>query len=171
MQVIFYGNKHGSAFDNIIRWKTSSWRSRFNGDWKYSFSHVEILCDDGYMFSASQYDNKVRRAKHSYTGRAWIRMSIDISDTNKEKILRYMSSRLGSKYDYFGVVGFVFPSIKQDKKKDFCSEFCTLALQDLGLKEVKYLKPSKTSPNDLAFALGLKFDSKTKRWLIPHLRL
>ena len=105
------------------------------------------------MFSASQYENRCRYRKHSYTGKAWKRVPLETVSVAEEKIIReFCDKQEGKKYDYLGVAGFVFGNNDNDKKW-FCSEISTKALQQVGLFST--VEASKVSPNSLATLLGV----------------
>jgi len=146
MKVVFYGNKHGNFFDKAIRWWTSSAKDKLNGKWRDSFSHVELLFSDEMMFSASQYKNATRFEIHSLTSKAWVRVDVDVSFWEEEIIREWCESIAGKKYDYFGVVGFVF-GLRHQREKWFCSEVCTAALQRVGMCD--FIEPHHVSPNKL----------------------
>lgn len=150
MQVVFYGNHYGHLGSKLIRWWTSSTKDKFNGKWRDSVSHCEILFSDGMMFSASQYENTTRFKKHSMTGKAWIRLPLSVTSEEEIIVRSFCESQIGKKYDYLGVFGFVFKNA-DDPDKEFCSEVSTKALQQIGL--VMDLVPSKTSPNALHLAI------------------
>ena len=156
MYLAFYGNNYGGVLNKLVRWWTSPLNYKFSSKWKKTFSHVEIVFSDGMMFSASQYENRVRFKEHSFTGKAWVRYNLCINPKDEAKI-RESCNKLVSKdtkYDYFGVLGFILPFKTQDKNKEFCSEVCTTELQPY-IEEIKPLVPSETSPNAMAFALGI----------------
>ena len=154
MYLAFYGNRYGGLLNKAIRWWTSPLPYKLNGKWRDTFSHVEIVFSDGMMFSASQYENKVRFKNHSFTGKAWGRHPLDISVEDELKIRNscIIRAERGEEYDYFGVAGFVLSAIPEDKDKSFCSEVCTAELQEY-VTELKDLVPHKTSPNGMAIAL------------------
>jgi len=142
MKVIFYKAK-GNFFDKLIRWWTSS---SFDGDWKKSYSHCEILFSSGYMFSASQYENKTRFKYFNEKSTSWDSITV-LTDTEDEAIIQdFCRSINGKKYDYLGILGFVFGN-RDHPNKWFCSEVCTRALKEIGL--CYSLKTSRTSPNAL----------------------
>jgi hypothetical protein len=152
MKVIFYGNRQGNALDKLIRWYTSPFRWKFNGKWKDTFSHVELVFNNGTMFSASQYENQVRIKPYHGAGKAWIEYHLPLS-VSEEKILSQRAKKLlGKSYDYRGVLGFIFGN-KDLQDSWFCSEVCVYLLHHVGL--CRDLTPSKTSPNDLGAYLGL----------------
>lgn len=131
MYLAFYENRYGGILDRVIRWKTATWKQRFNGSWKDLPSHCELVFSDGMMFSASSRENIVRFKKHSFTGKAWDRIELC---TNKEKDIReWCETKEGLKYDYLGVLGFVIPFIKDRKNRWFCSEICSEALKQFNI--------------------------------------
>lgn len=132
MKVIFYGNHHGNFVDKAIRWWTSSAKDKFNGKWRDSFSHVELLFSDGMMFSASQYENATRFKSHSITSEAWMRVDVDIRYWEEEIVREWC-------YSVFG--------LREDRSKWFCSEVCAAALQRVGMCD--WIKPEHVSPNKL----------------------
>ena len=146
MKIIFYGNKQGNIFDKLIRWWTSPLADMFNGKWKDSYSHCEILFSDGMMFSASQYENRTRYRRHNRRSKSWV--VIDITGTTSDEMLvRFYCDRIeGKRYDYLGILGFIFGT-PDSKSKWFCSEACTSVLQNIGM--CKTLTSGKTSPNAL----------------------
>ena len=165
MYVVFYGNRWGGASDRLIRWWAAPWKYKLNGDWRDMFSHVEIVFSDGQMFSASQYENRTRFKRHSFTGRAWFRAKITVTHA-QERLMRNEAIRLNNKkYDYPGVIGFVLPFIESNKDKYFCSEVVRDLLVIGGVKSVNSkVKSSKFSPTGLALEIGLVYNTKTKIW-------
>ena len=146
MKVVFYGNRYGNLSDKIIRWWTSPLAEKINGKWKDSYSHSEIVFSDGMMFSASPYENVARFKPHSFTGKAWVRVDIDVTLEQEKKVRTWCEKQHGKKYDCMGVLGFAF-NVPENPNKWFCSEVCTAALQEIGL--LRNLVASKTSPNAL----------------------
>jgi len=156
MYLAFYGNSYGGVLNKLVRWWTSPLSYKFNNKWSKTFSHVEIVFSDGMMFSASQYENNVRFKKHSFTGKAWVRYNLCINSADEARIRESCNElvKIDTKYDYLGILGFVLPFNTQDKNKEFCSEVCTMELLPY-VKELSSLTPYKTSPNTMAFALGI----------------
>ena len=147
MKVIFYENQYGNWMDKAIRLKTATWKQRLNGEWKHLPSHCELLFENGQMFSASFREDVVRFKKHSYTGKAWCRIDIDLTDSQILHIGRFVRKQISKKYDYLGIIGFVLPFVHQVQSRWFCSEVCSEAL-----KQVRYLDiedSSKISPAKL----------------------
>lgn len=144
MKVIFYGNEAGNWIDKLIRWWTSSTMDKFNGMWKDSYSHVELLFEDGLMFSASQYENSTRFKPYNHESTSWTHIYLP---TAQEPMIReFCELEAGKKYDYLGVAGFVI-GVRDHSSKWFCSEICTEALIVSGC--LGRIDSAKVSPNDL----------------------
>lgn len=60
---------------------------------------------------------------------------------------RWCAGEQGSGYDVWGVLNFVFPGMKPDPVKWFCSELVVAALQQVGLFADE--RPDRVSPNRL----------------------
>lgn len=161
MKIIFYGNHKGNFFDKLIRWWTSPLKKMFNGEWKDSFSHCEILFSDGVMFSASQYENSTRFRRHSYSSDSWKYVNTYATKVQEARVRTFCNSIEDSEYDYMGILGFIFP-VKDSERRWFCSEVCTFALQKASM--VEDLTASKTSPNRLYKEL-VWLDTQTS---LPH---
>jgi len=144
MQVIFYENRYGYFADKLIRFKTATWKQRLNGEWKDLPSHCELLFDNCQMFSASFREDVVRFKKHSYTGKAWCRIDIGLTDSQILQVGRFAREQAGKKYDYLGILGFVFPFVKDAKNRWFCSEICSEALKQVEYLDIK--DSAKISP-------------------------
>lgn len=125
--------KYADCMDKIIAWWT-----------KGKYSHVEIIIDK-YQYS-SFTKNGVRKKPHYFNPDVWDYIDIEVPDV--KAILDFFNKTEGKKYDWWGVFGFVIP-IRQKKRRYFCSEWVTEALQKAGYEKVKGLKPHKISPNKL----------------------
>ena len=152
MQIIFYENRYGDWTDKVIRWKTASWKQRFNGSWKDLPSHVELLFSNNEMFSASQYENKVRYKQCNTKAKCWTGIHIECDE---HKVKEWCDKHVGKKYDYMGVLGFVLPFIHDNKNKWFCSEICCEALKQNTDLIPKVVISSKTSPAKLKEIIGM----------------
>lgn len=148
MKIIFYENRYGNWVDKLIRFKTATWTERLNGKWKDLPSHVELLFNDGMMFSASARENKVRFKKHNYRSKAWNRIDLPVSAKSEAKIRTWCESKVGLKYDYLGILEFVLPFIEDAPHRWFCSEVCDEALKVNTIILFKYfdIDSSKVSP-------------------------
>ncbi len=149
MKIVFYENQYGGFIDKAIRFKTATWQQRINGEWKHLPSHVELLFDNSEMFSASQYENRVRFKMCNTKSPVWKMYDIKIDNAKDYKVLyAFCVSQIGKKYDYFGILNFVIPFIHNNKNKWFCSEICTKALQ-VGNVIPNDIKSYTTSPAKL----------------------
>ena len=146
MKVTFYGNRQGNFVDKAIRWWTSNFKDKFNGAWRDSYSHSELLFSDGVMFSASQYNNSTRFTNKNPKSIAWVDVEVGITWEQEKLVRKFCQKQDGKKYDYLGVLGFVIGN-SDAPNRWFCSEVCVRALQEAGLFEG--VTPSKVSPNQL----------------------
>lgn len=146
MNIVFYGNRYGGIGDNAIRWWTSPMKSKLDGSWRDSYSHVELVFSDGMMFSASQHENRTRFARRNHNSAAWVEVTLAIDSYDEKLVRQFCENREGLKYDYAGVAGFVFGNPDIDSAW-FCSEICVAALQYIGI--LTGVEASKVSPNEM----------------------
>jgi hypothetical protein len=115
----------------LVHWGITTWtRSRY--------SHCELFID-GICYSASDRDGGVRGKIIDLDSGKWDVYDID---GDAEYAKQWFLDRINKhRYDYAGVLRFVFPWIKIDPNKWFCSEACAEAL--------KLHRPETYSPEDL----------------------
>ncbi len=133
MKLAFYKAK-GNWKDKLIRFWT-----------KGPYSHVEIVSEDGYMYSSSPRDNGVRKKKHTYDPKKWDYVEVEI---NPKILEEFYEETKGEHYDLAGILGFVIP-VKDRTNRWFCSEWCSNVLKISGHKAMWKQEPSKISPNRL----------------------
>lgn len=158
MKIIFYENRAGNWVDNLIRWKTATWKQRKDGSWKDLPSHVELLFSDGMMFSASQYEDRVRFKQHNFYSKSWMRIELPITSSQEAIVRDWCETQVGKKYDYLGILGFIIPFIKDNPNKWFCSEVCDEACKDKLpiFSQFKHIDSAKVSPAKLkTFVLSI----------------
>lgn len=110
-----------------------------------NYGHVEIAFSDGMCFSAIPlYGVKMRRIQNlkDYT-------IIDVSVTKKqeEKTRKHCRNICGKKYDYIGVLGFLFNQDTFNNSRWYCSRLCAVILHQLG--KCHYDGYGRISPSDL----------------------
>ena len=166
MQLAFYKAK-GSLFNALIRLKTRSPYSHV----EFVFDEVknpglyEILprpagdCSGVLSYSSANQDGGVRFTRLGLTEGKWD--LVNLGRLSGERLLRtlcFCEERVGMKYDWLGILGFVFPFGEHQDNDRFCSEACTELLQTrsvlMGLRpevvtKVLKAKPWMTSPGDL----------------------
>lgn len=146
LQVAFYKGP-GKFVDWLIRFWTRS-----------NYSHCEILFPDEVMFSADAWTNRVRYT-HYFDKANWDFVPIDVPEGSVWALREWCNARVGKEYDWWGVVRFVLPFVKQDPTKWFCSELCGAGLKFIGVVPVP-TKTSKLSPKDLHKVLEAALGSK-----------
>ena len=112
MQIAFYKSAHKRTFFQQLTHRAICLITNSN------YSHTELIID-GLSYSSSPRDGGVRDKVIEYTTDRW-----DIFDVrgDEQYALLTFASHVGNKYDNKGVLRFVFPFLKQDPDKDFCSE-------------------------------------------------
>lgn len=112
-------------FHEAVCWKTDS-----------EYSHVELVFDIdlfgvGTCWSSSARDGGVRRKQIDLTSGHWDVFDVSqIFDSHEEAYaLAWFETRVGAKYDYFGLLFFVVHLRTEDRRAYFCSEAVAAALQ------------------------------------------
>ncbi len=105
----------GNIGDKLIRFRTNS-----------DTSHVELIVNNR-MYSSSPRDGGVRSTNVPLNKDNW--RFIDLPHVNGDNVLEFFGDTRGMGYDWVGVtVGqFLYFNI-DEKKKWFCSEWCSAAL-------------------------------------------
>ena len=111
---------------------------------KGKYSHVELIIN-GYMYSSSPRDGRVRKTQHTTDNKSWDYVEIEIKEAN---VIDFFNMTQGNKYDWLGILGFIIP-IKDRTNEWFCSEWVSNALKISGCEKLWKLEPSKISPNRL----------------------
>lgn len=113
------------------------------GTWSL-YSHVELVID-GVCWSSTARDGGVRGKVIDLTSGKW-----DVIDVtgDQAKALAWFQAHAGQHYDWWGIVRFVLPLVKQRPGEFFCSESVAAAL---GLDH-----PEDTTPQDLFKHFGEK---------------
>jgi hypothetical protein len=118
MKVALYKGKRGGfagAFDAAVRWWTRG-----------AYSHVELIFSDGMSASASSRDGGVRFKDIEYHPDRWDIIEIE---ADEEYARAFFEKRVGLKYDYFGLFGFVWRPHSGSALLWFCSEIVMGALK------------------------------------------
>jgi len=161
MYVIFFENQQGNFFDKLVRWYTSSFKEKLNGDWKWLPSHCEILFNNKISFSADSDEDLVRFKYRNYISEdtSWSIVHVNLSHgADEDTVYKYCETKEGLKYDYAGIFAFFTPFVRQNKNKYFCSEICAEVI-DL-YTDIKIYKPySSITPVELKKIL-LKHNKK-----------
>jgi hypothetical protein len=128
-------NKNADFFDHIICLFTFS-----------RYSHTELLLNYDPMtgiadaYSATHRAGGIRTKKINVHTNSWIVLPY-YTKHPKEEIKNWFDERIGSKYDWLGVLGFYFPFPIHKKSRWFCSE---AVAESLGLED-----PHQYTPGDL----------------------
>ena len=119
----------------LVQFRTWSWAS-----------HVDIVMKDGRLLGAS-WKNGV--AIRDFDADDYDRVERYTVDTDDPYIVSTAMTKLGSGYDFKGVLGFILRKDIQDKNSWFCSEFIAWAFAQAGKPllnpdvDIATLSPSK----------------------------
>jgi uncharacterized protein YycO len=139
LKILFYKARYGKIWDKLI------------GLWTFGpYSHVEILFSDGVCFSSSPRDGGVRFKNIHILPERWT--AIDMPTDQEENIKKWCEKKVGLRYDWWGILGFVLPFVRQERKAWYCSEICITALKKFGIVGCR----ARISPNSFYIFIKAK---------------
>lgn len=112
-------------------------RTKYLFDWtirlitRSPYSHCELAIPDTnrpgvyYCVSSSVRDGGVRGKHMMLPADRWDILPAAVSE---EAVYRHLHQHEGARYDWTGVLRFIFPLLRQSSRRWFCSEFVALAL-------------------------------------------
>jgi len=156
LKIVFRTVENENFFGKLISWWTTPFKGKFDGTWKQGYSHVELKFDNHVCYSASQYENTVRAKVIKANEPEWHTFGLNVSYEEKEDVKRWLRKRLGAKYDYLGILGFIFSNVKDSGSRWFCSELCCEALLRYTTLISINIDSADVSPNKLAKLLNLR---------------
>ena len=116
------------------------------------YCHVELLFADGTTFSSDLASGGTR-----FTDGASLRLhperwtTVELGPMDEAALRAWCSTRLGEKYGMVGCMCFLLDLPDVQAGHPFCSQVCVEALQETQ-HIFGFLKPTATSPQELAFA-------------------
>lgn len=143
VKIAFKYKKPKESFANkLICWWTKS-----------QYFHVELIIGSKWISSNPDVGgvtiNDLQPLKDTYHYLELKDVYVTVDQHNK--IMQWISSQQGKKYDWCGIVwSQVFPFNWNSKNKWFCSEIVTTILKFMLVKEVMDSTPNNVSPGDLA---------------------
>jgi hypothetical protein len=128
MKVAFYKGKK-RLFNKLVSWWTRG-----------PYSHCELVFSDGQSASSSYVDGGVRYKRILYNNDHWDFIELGPS-FDEQKAREWFDDHDSAKYDFMGLVGFVFRRVGDDRAKYFCNE---AVLAALGFSESWRFDPNST---------------------------
>ena len=124
----------------LIRWQTGS-----------HYSHAAALIDNTWLYEAWQGAG-VRMKPFNWSDTANIDCFeiVGLTPGGAVRMLEYLQSRVGNKYDYWGVLRFVTRARPKRNKADFCSEYIYSAAECAGHPLMARTQPAEVSPGLLS---------------------
>ena len=142
MKVAFYNAEYGRFWDKLVaKWT----RGRY--------SHVELIFDNGLAYSSSPRDAGTRFAKIDLDSPHWDYIDIKDEYINKDVAFLIAEEHQDKKYDWAGILGFVFIKRWGRQKKWYCSEIVAHILRKSS--EKYHFLPKRITPNKLYKLLTL----------------
>jgi hypothetical protein len=131
----------------FIRWWTTS-----------DFNHVAFCCGDDSVIEAVGGLGVVRRpiaiyARHKYLV---LRSAEPMEEAQKEAMLAHAVSQLGKKYDFRGIVGFVWHRNLHNPQKWFCSELGRSICERGDLHPVAIVPEGLTAPQLIVSSVAFR---------------
>lgn len=140
MKLLFYRGK--SLISRAIRFQTRS-----------PYSHVAVQVGQNEYYEAWHVGG-VRRLRYAMEGHSE-GTPIDVYRVDgsyvRERVLEYLRSQVGKKYDFMSVARFLSRRKAPHNDKLFCSEYVMQAFAYGGL-DLLHGKPSEMSPRDLSIS-------------------
>jgi len=149
---VVFESKGKSIFSKIIRLLTHS-----------KYSHVEFIFENDITFGSRELSGVKQRTIASFNEPEIYEFvnfeneKITITDELNDKIWDELDKLNGQKYDYLGILGYVFN--KPDMHKSdrwFCSELVFYVCKKVGLRLSNRHEDFYVSPSDIAISLRLK---------------
>jgi len=114
------------------------------------YSHTELVFSDGLCFSADPDSGLRIKEVDRSDARLWEHEQLDISPDDEARIRAWAETEIAThhpKYDWGGVIRFVWPWSKEHPQDYFCSESTVAALQLVPM--LCDVKAWQVSPNKL----------------------
>lgn len=140
--VTYYFHRSNTIIGKLIRFTSGG-----------IYNHVSIGIN-GYIYEA-RMDRGVTRVRCDKDHNAI--NCIHLWDLDEQKISEFLDLQVGKRYDWMGVISFIWIFIKQGVEKWFCSELGMVSLmKGMGLKEYN----QRQSPIDFYYLLKIINKSK-----------
>lgn len=124
----------------LIRWQTAS-----------RYSHAAALVDDTWLYEAWQGAGvRVKPFDWSDTDNIDFFEIVGLTPDKATRMLEYLKSRVGNKYDYWGVLRFITRARPKRDNADFCSEYVYSAAEHADRPLLARTEPAEVSPGLLS---------------------
>lgn len=139
------------SYLNILQYKGRSIISRLiKIQTRSSYSHTALQTADGSVYEA--WDSGVMKSPDYRTlhkaGTEVHVYKIEVTDEQRSKIMSFLESKLGEKYDYRNVIRFFTRNKPSENNKWFCSELVLTAFKEAG-KPLLNINPALAAPRDV----------------------
>lgn len=117
-------------------WIAGDWTDKVVAAWTFGpYSHCELMFSDGMCFSASWRDDAVRFKKIHLIPNRWDIVELPTTEEQERQIREWCEGQVNENgnYDWWGIVQFVIPFIRQKNEDWYCSEVCIAGLKSQGV--------------------------------------
>ena len=98
------------------------------------YCHLGICIGDNQILSMTRRGLLIQSLDRDYKYRWYDIFEIDCDEVQKKELIKFLLSQMATvKYDFSGIVNFVFSFIFQNPSKFYCSEFICWGLYYIGL--------------------------------------
>lgn len=96
-----------------------------------SYSHASIRVGD--VVYEAQYGKGVRKVAASLFPTTNVKATLDFmaDDAQMVSVTQFLEDQVGKRYDYLGILSFLWMFVRQKEGKWFCSELATVSLMKL----------------------------------------
>jgi len=128
------------------------------------YCHASIILDDGSVYESKAWIGVRKKSSISdgeQVGKRIDLYTVKLKPDQKKLLIKFLESRMGWKYDYFGVLGFVIYSTREtrlDLHRVFCSELVAAALGHAKFKLLERIPAWKVAPVMLSWSPKIKFE-------------
>jgi hypothetical protein len=136
--IIAFRKRTPGVFSSLIRLWTRS-----------KYDHCELLLSGRTLVGATSVDGvRIKILEEDLPTGLWDVLDIPITPVQDALIYQWATGEVGCHYDWLGIFFCqVLPIGRQSNDEWFCSEFCSAAVQQIGL--LQGVKPYKQSPGKL----------------------
>ena len=158
MAKIFIGQYYGkSFFSKLIKWRTWS-------EISHTAAFLPALVDDIYVCSdiaIEAWGKGITKGYYKDTHTPGTKIdiySIYTTTVGSEKFYSWLYSKIGGKYDWKAIIGFVTRSHLESSSRWFCSELIYQAMVEAKIYPLQNIEPHQVAPGILNISPILNYE-------------
>lgn len=150
----------------IAAYKGKSLISRLIRFFNWSeYSHISWVCDDGTEYEAWHIGGvkHVHKFGQNHTKGTEVDLfDITLTKGQKDDLEKFLSSKVGCKYDFQAIFGFIIRDSIANKNKLFCSEYIFEAFKSIKISLLNNIEAYKVFPGLLVLSPLLTYKKTIK---------